>query len=47
MRFGLATPVVTCHPAHAAAWEEDAGPAEIARIAVAADRLGFDHVTCS
>ncbi len=47
MRFGLATPVVTCHPQHAAAWEHDAGPEEIARIAVAADRLGFHHVTCS
>lgn len=47
MRFGLVTPVVTCHPAHHAPWEEEAGPAEIARIAVAADRLGYHHVTCS
>src|SRR5262245_21479300 len=47
MRFGLTTPVVTRHPDHAAAWEEDAGPAEIARIAVAADRLGYHHLTCS
>ena len=47
MRFGLVTPVVTCHPDHHAAWEEEAGPAEIARIAVAADRLGYHHVTCS
>ncbi|HYR96854.1 MAG TPA: LLM class F420-dependent oxidoreductase [Candidatus Binatus sp.] len=47
VRFGLATPVVTCHPDHAAAWEADAGPAEIARIAVAADRLGYHHLTCS
>ena len=47
VRFGLTTPVVTCHPDHAAAWEEDAGPAEIARIATAADRLGYHHLTCS
>jgi probable F420-dependent oxidoreductase len=47
VRFGLATPVVTRHPDHAAPWEEDAGPAEIARIAVAADRLGYHHLTCS
>src|SRR5262249_14334147 len=47
MRFGLVTPVVTRHPAHDPPWAEDAGPAEIAAIAVAADRLGFHHVTCS
>src|SRR5262245_19907246 len=47
MRFGLVTPIVTRHPAHGAAWEEDAGPAELARIAVAADQLGFHHLTCS
>ena len=40
MRLGLVTPVVTCHPQHGAPWEEAAGPAEIAGIAVAADRLG-------
>jgi len=47
MRFGLTTPIVTRHPDHAAAWEETAGPDEIARIAVAADQLGYHHVTCS
>ncbi len=47
MRFGLTTPVVTCHPEHDAPWEAAAGPIEIARIAVAADRLGFHHLTCS
>src|SRR4029453_13870248 len=47
MRFGLITPIVTRHPQNDAAWTEDAGPAELARIAVAADRLGFHHLTCS
>jgi probable F420-dependent oxidoreductase len=47
VRFGLATPIVTRHPDHGAAWEEDAGPKEIARIAEAADRLGYHHLTCS
>jgi probable F420-dependent oxidoreductase len=47
MRFGLVTPIVTRHPAHDAPWTEDAGPAELARIAVAADHLGFHHLTCS
>ena len=47
MRFGLVTPVVTCHPDHRAEWEAEAGPAEIARIAIAADHLGYHHVTCS
>jgi probable F420-dependent oxidoreductase len=47
MRLGLVTPVVTRHPENDAAWTEDAGPAEIAAIARAADRLGFHHLTCS
>jgi probable F420-dependent oxidoreductase len=47
MRLGLVTPIVTRHPQNDAAWTEDAGPAELTRIAVAADRLGFDHLTCS
>jgi probable F420-dependent oxidoreductase len=47
MRLGLATPVVTRHPDHDAAWEEAAGPAELVRIAAAADHLGFHHLTCS
>jgi probable F420-dependent oxidoreductase len=47
MRLGLITPIVTRHPRNDAAWTEDAGPAELARIAETADRLGFHHVTCS
>src|SRR5262245_3189977 len=35
------------HPDHHSPWEADAGPAEPARIAVVADRLGCRHLTCS
>jgi probable F420-dependent oxidoreductase len=47
MRFGLVTPILTRHPEHDAPWTENAGPADVAAIARAADRLGFHHVTCS
>ncbi|HZR81702.1 MAG TPA: TIGR03619 family F420-dependent LLM class oxidoreductase [Candidatus Binatia bacterium] len=47
MRFGLTTPIVTLAATSHAAWEIGAGPAEIRRIAVAADRLGYHHMTCS
>jgi probable F420-dependent oxidoreductase len=47
MRFGLTTPIVTRHPANDAPWTEDAGPTELSRIAVEADRLGYHHLTCS
>lgn len=47
LRFGLATPIVTCTPRAHAPWEREAGPAELAAIARAADRLGYFHLTCS
>ena len=47
MRFGLTTPVVTMVPRTHAAWERDAGSAEIHRIAATADRLGYHHLSCS
>lgn len=47
MRLGLVTPILTRHPAHDAAWTADAGPEALRAIAVAADRLGFHHLTCS
>ncbi|RMI28564.1 TIGR03619 family F420-dependent LLM class oxidoreductase [Nocardia stercoris] len=47
MRIGLSSPIVVAHPAAHAEWERDAGIDELARIAEAADRLGFDHLTCS
>jgi probable F420-dependent oxidoreductase len=45
--FGVITPVLTMLPRAHARWEADAGIAEVERIVVAADRLGYDHVTCS
>lgn len=47
VRLGIITPVCTQLPRSHAGWEADAGIEEIARVASAADRLGFDHVTCS
>ncbi|MFM7144196.1 MAG: TIGR03619 family F420-dependent LLM class oxidoreductase [Alphaproteobacteria bacterium] len=47
MRFGLTTPIVTLTARSADRWEADAGPAELRRVAVAADRLGYHHLTCS
>ncbi len=47
MKFGIVTPVVTLAAPTHAAWEREAGPEELARIAVAADRLGYSHLTCS
>jgi probable F420-dependent oxidoreductase len=47
MRLGVGTPVVTMFPRAHAGWEETAGIHEIARIAEAADRLGYDFLTCS
>ncbi|MFQ6230083.1 LLM class F420-dependent oxidoreductase [Nocardia sp. NPDC002869] len=47
MRIGINTPVVTRFPGAHRPWERAAGIGELARIAVAADRAGFDHLTCS
>lgn len=47
MRFGLTTPIVTLTVRGHGAWERDAGPDELRRIAIAADGLGFHHLTCS
>lgn len=47
MRFGLTTPIVTLNPRRHAVWEETAGVNELRRIAQAADRLGYHHLTCS
>jgi probable F420-dependent oxidoreductase len=47
VRLGIITPIATQMPGAHAAWEADAGIDEMRQIAVAADRLGFDHLTCS
>ena len=47
MRLGLITPVLTRLPGSHAGWEDTAGIDDVAEVVRAADRLGFDHVTCS
>lgn len=47
MHLGITSPIVTAVPGFHSAWERTAGIEELARIAEAADRLGFDHLTCS
>jgi probable F420-dependent oxidoreductase len=47
MRFGLTTPIVTLTARGHGAWEVAAGPDELRRIAIAADGLGYHHLTCS
>lgn len=47
VRFGLVTPVLTLLPRAHARWERDATFDDVVAIARAADRLGFDHLTCS
>ncbi|MCR6031220.1 TIGR03619 family F420-dependent LLM class oxidoreductase [Nocardioides sp. zg-579] len=47
MRVGVTSPVVTALPGFFGPWEPAAGIAELGAIAEAADRLGFDHLTCS
>ena len=47
MKLGVVTPVVTRLPGARATWEETAGIEEITRVAAEAERLGYDHVTCS
>jgi probable F420-dependent oxidoreductase len=47
VKLGAVTPVVTRLPRAHANWEETAGIAEIERVAVEAERLGYHHLTCS
>jgi probable F420-dependent oxidoreductase len=48
-RYGISTPVLTLAAGHNqhADWERDAATADVVAIAQAADRLGYDHLTCS
>ena len=47
LRLGIVTPVVTRLPGAHARWEVDAGIADIERVVVEAERLGYDFCTCS
>lgn len=47
MRVGIACPVLVRVPGAHSEWERRAGIDEVAAIAETADRLGFQHLTCS
>lgn len=47
LRIGLGSPIVALLPGAHAPWEAGAGIAELTQIAQAADRLGYDYLTCS
>lgn len=47
VRLALSTPIVVQVPGQRSDWEAHAGIEELTLIAQTADRLGFDHLTCS
>ncbi len=47
LRLSVATPVVTMAAGARAGWEADGTIDDVARIAEAADRWGYHHLTCS
>ncbi len=47
MKLAINTPVVTMLPGVASDWERDGTIEDVARIAETADRLGYDHLSCS
>jgi probable F420-dependent oxidoreductase len=47
VRLSVATPVVTMLPQTGGDWQKHASIKDLARIAEAADRLGYHHLTCS
>jgi len=47
LELSIATPVVTMTPGGHGTWEETASIDDLARVAQAADRLGYHHMTCS
>lgn len=47
MKLGVFTPVVVQHPASSSEWERSAGIDAVARIAEAADELGYYYLSCS
>jgi probable F420-dependent oxidoreductase len=47
VRLGIIPPIATQLPGSHATWEAEAGIDELLQVAATADRLGFDHITCS
>jgi probable F420-dependent oxidoreductase len=47
MDYGIGLPIVQQVPSQAHSWEANGGPADLVKIARAADRLGFAWITCS
>jgi probable F420-dependent oxidoreductase len=47
MRLGITTPVLSMVPDVHGSWEVDGTIDDVATIARAAERLGYDHLTCS
>jgi probable F420-dependent oxidoreductase len=47
LRLGLTTPVLSLLPDAHAPWEVEGTIEDVAALAAAADRLGYDHLTCS
>ncbi len=47
LRLGILTPVLTMVPGGHAGWERTGTIDDVARIARAAEALGYDHLTCS
>jgi probable F420-dependent oxidoreductase len=47
VKLGLLTPVLSLSPGKHAGWELDATIDDVARIAEAAERLGYEYITCS
>src|SRR6476620_5403770 len=47
MRLGITTPLFTMTPDGHAPWEVDAELADVVPLIEAADRLGYEYVTCS
>ena len=47
LRLGLTTPVLSMLPSLAPEWEKAGTIDDVVKIATCADRLGYDHLTCS
>ncbi len=47
MRVGITTPVLSMVPGAHGAWEKDGTFEDVIAVAERADRLGYDHLTCS